>query len=518
MKLKKVVNGVELKEKMALAINLLCDTVKTTLGPKGNNIIIDHSAFTPFITNDGVTIAENIESEDVIINTILELAKEASIKTNTTVGDGTTTTLVLLQSIFNQGLKEIEAGVNPIILKQNLEQDLRIIKEEILKLSKIPSKDDYEKIAMTSANSKEVGKIISEAYNKVSSKSAIRIKEGDYFSTKVIYRKGYLFDTLLASPYFLEDKCNIEIENPFLLIVNSYLENIEEIAVFLNEIIELKKPLIVIAEDYSENIISEILALNQEIKNKIYLLKTPEFGKNKQDLLKDLELVSQGKIIDNLPAANLSYLGLVEFINIASLETTIIFKQDDKIKEKVIELQHLSLESKQIDTEFLKKRIAMFENGLIDILVGATTKTERRELKMRYDDALCAVDSVKKGVLPGAGLALYKICTELDRKLLKSSIFIKVLKAPFQQILTNAGLYEEGIIKKIKQSSYQTVYNIISSDYESLESTTIIDSTAVIISAIENATSIAGMLLTTSSLIINEYQNNLHKQNDYSNI
>lgn len=518
MKLKKVVNGAELQEKMSYAINLLCDTVKTTLGPKGNNIIIDHSAFTPFITNDGVTIAENIESEDAIINTILELAKEASIKTNSTIGDGTTTTLVLLQSIFNEGLKEIAEGVSPVILKHLLEQDLKIIKDEIIKLSKTPNKADFEKIAITSANSKEVGKIISEAYHKVSGKNAIRIKEGDYSSTKVIYQKGYLFDTLLASPYFLEDKSNIEIQNPFLLMINSYLQDLEEIAFFLNEAMELKKPLIILAEDYSENIINDILAYNQEIENKVYLLKTPEFGKNKQDLLKDLELISQGKILDNPTNSNISYLGIVNFINITQSETTVFFEHNSKIKEKVSELHQLAITTKQIDVEFLAKRIAMFENGLIDIYVGAPTKTERRELKMRYDDALCAIESAKGGILPGGGVAFYKVCTELDSKKLASHVFPKILKTPFQQILANAGLPEDDIIKKIKQSAYQIVYNVLSSEYESLEDTNIIDSTSVLISALENATSIASMLLTTSALVINEYQNNLHKVNDYSAI
>lgn len=518
MNLKKVINGIELKEKMSQAINLLCDTVKSTLGPKGNNVIIDHSAFTPFITNDGVTIAENIESEDIIINTILELAKESSIKTNITVGDGTTTTLVLLQSIFNEGLKKIEQGINPIILKKQLEHDLKIIKEKILKLSKKPTSSDLEKIAMTSANSEEIGKIISEAYHKVSSKEAIRIKEGEVSKTKVVYHRGYIFDTLLASPYFLEDKSALEIKAPFLLIVNNYLSDTEEIATFLNEALEIKKTLVIIAEEYSENLINDVLAINQEKQSKIYLLKAPEFGKNKQDLLKDLELISHSKIIDSICNSNLNNLGLVDSLTITPDETIVYFEQTEKIKEKTFELRNLALKRVVTDPDFLAKRIAMYENGIIDIYVGATTKTERRELKMRYDDALCAISSTKDGVLIGAGLAFYKVGTELNNNELLSDIFKEVLKAPFNQILSNAGLLENEILPAIKKHNYQKVYNILSENYESLEETNVLDSTSVIISAIENATSIASLLLTTTSLIINEYQNNIHKINNYTEL
>lgn len=518
MNLKKVVNGKELKEKMSIAINLLCDTVKSTLGPKGNNIIIDHSAFSPFITNDGVTIAENIESEDAVINTILELAKESSIKTNTTVGDGTTTTLVLLQSIFNEGLKEIEHGENPIILKRKLEDDLKIIKKKILELSKKPTTSDLEKIAITSANSKEIGNVISKAYSKVLHKNAIRIKEGEDTQTNVIYHKGYIFDTLLASPYFFEDKSNIELQQTFFLIVNSYLQDVEEIAIYLNEALELKKTLVIIAEDYSENIINDVLAINQETSNKIYLLKAPEFGKNKQDLLKDLELISQGKIIENLNNGNLSYLGLLVSLKISQNETIVYFEQTTEIREKIAELHDLMLHSKPIDADFLAKRIAMYENGIIDIFVGAPTKTERRELKMRYDDALCAIDSAQGGILPGSGLALYKVSTELNSKELLEKILKEALKTPFNQIMNNAGLLEGDIITEIKKSNYQKVYNVLTANYESLAETTVLDSTSVILNSLENATSIASMLLTTSALVINEYQNNLHKVSDFSDI
>ncbi len=518
MKLKKVVRGTELIEKMHIAINLLCDTVKATLGPKGNNIIIDHSAFTPFITNDGVTIAENIESEDAVINTILELAKEASIKTNSTVGDGTTTTLVLLQSIFNEGLKEIESGTSPIILKKRMNEDLDLLKGKITNLSKKPTSKDLEHIAITSAGSKEIGKIINEAYLKVSDKGAIRIKEGEEKNTRVIYKNGYVFDTLLASPYFLVDKDSLELISSYLLLVNTYLSNIEELAIYINEAIISTKNLIIIAEDYSDDLINDVLALNQESPINVYLLKTPEFGKNKQDLLRDIELISKAKIIENLHNSSTNSLGIVSNLKITPDESTIYFEQTEKIKEKIVELRSLQKKKLSPDSDFLAKRIAMYESGIVDILVGAPTKTERREKKMRYDDALCAISSTKSGVLPGSGLALYKITEELSEGELKESLLKKVLQTPFKQIMTNAGLDAEKILQPIKDSNYQQVYNIQSLAYESIQETTVIDSTLVIVNALENAISIASLLLTTTALVINEYQNNAHKENSYTEL
>lgn len=299
MKLKKVISGQELQEKMKDAVNLLCDTVKTTLGPKGNNIIIDHSAFSPFITNDGVTIAENIESDDPIINTILELAKEAAINTNNLVGDGTTTTLVLLQQIYNIGKEEIESGKSPIIIKKELEQDSEIIISKIKNISKIPSRKDLVNIATTSANSEEIGKLVSEAFFKVKSKDAIRITENNKAETEIIYKKGYYIETILSSPYFLLNNSTIELDNSKVLLFNSYLESIEELSIFINYTLRENKPLIVLAEDYSESLINNILAINSNQKTKIYLLKIPEYGINKIELLQDIELITAGKIITN---------------------------------------------------------------------------------------------------------------------------------------------------------------------------------------------------------------------------
>jgi len=515
MNMKKVVSGEELRNKMQEAINLLCDTVKTTLGPKGSNCIIDHSAFSPFITNDGVTIAENIESDDEVVNTILELAKEASIKTNTTVGDGTTTTLVLLQSIFNTGLKEIEKGENPIASKKRLESELSPILEAIREKSKAPTEKELYNIAKTSGGMEEIGINISEAYQKVSEKSAIRIQESEEEKTKLVYRNGYSFDTLLASSYFLENKKEIELIEPYILLIQDYVTNIEEVAYYLNEAIKKEKPIIIMAEDYQENVINELLALNFEDKIKVYPLKTPEFGNNKLELLKDLSFVSKAKVLESEENPFFSYLGFLPKVLISEKETTLYFDRTERIRKQIQELK--AEETKKDD--FTKKRIAMLDKGLIDIYVGAPTKTERREKKMHYDDALCAVASAKDGILPGSGIVLYEIAeAEKEEILPENSLLKEALKEPIKQILWNGGLDVEKVLETIKKSNYETLYNIKAEKYEFKKETSVVDATSVIENSLKHAVSIAGMLLTTTSLVINEYQNNAHKVNDFNDL
>lgn len=519
MKLKKVISGQELQEKMKDAVNLLCDTVKTTLGPKGNNIIIDHSAFSPFITNDGVTIAENIESDDPIINTILELAKEAAINTNNLVGDGTTTTLVLLQQIYNIGKEEIESGKSPIIIKKELEQDSEIIISKIKNISKIPSRKDLVNIATTSANSEEIGKLVSEAFFKVKSKDAIRITENNKAETEIIYKKGYYIETILSSPYFLLNNSTIELDNSKVLLFNSYLESIEELSIFINYTLRENKPLIVLAEDYSESLINNILAINSNQKTKIYLLKIPEYGINKIELLQDIELITAGKIITNSNDLTLDVLGESDNIKISEKETRICFTPSHKIDEKISQLKRIiNQENMLLSESFVRKRISMFENGLVDILVGAQTATERREKKMRFDDSLCALTTSSKGVVVGSGVVFYKILDILESSKLSSNILQEAIKKPFKQIMDNSGLDSQNILAEIKNKDYKEVYNVITSTYENWSQTSIIDPTEVIISSLKNATSIASMLLTTTSLIINEYQNNSHKINDFTDL
>ena len=509
MKLKQVVNGQELKTKMQEAINLLCDTVKITLGPKGNNVIIDHSNFSPFITNDGVTIAQNIESDDNVINTILNLAKEASIKTNETVGDGTTTTLVLLQSIFNNGLKAIEE-INPLLIKKEIDETLKKIILEINKKSKKPTKKQFKYIASNSANDQEIGDIISKCYTKVKTKEAIKIVECDNSKNSFSFLEGYNFSTVLASPYFLKDNKELTFNQPYLLLINDYLDDINSITQVLNKIITENKPLVIMALDYSDNLINEIISLFLENELKICLLKNPEYGIKQYKIFKDLSIISNSQIYlkENIKIT----LGTLKKISITNEFATIEFNKSNKYIESLKD--DFDYTDNELDKEFYLKRLAMFSHGIAEIKVGAPTITERREKKMRFDDALCAIDCAAKGMIPGGGITLLEISEKIESNTIGSKILKEALKEPFKQIMQNSVIDHKSISNKIKENNYSILFNVTKNEFENINKTQVLDPTLVLINSLINACSIATMLLTTSSLIINEY-NTINKNDEY---
>lgn len=517
--MKKVISNKELQDKMLEAINLLCGTVKTTLGPKGSNVIIDHSSLSPFITNDGVTIAENIESDDEAINTILELAKEASIKTNELVGDGTTTTLVLLESIFNDGIKLIQNGKNPIILKRELYETLEIILDKLNNLSRKPNKKELTKIANVSANDESIGEIISRTYFKIKNKNAISIKENETSETKVNYLNGYSITTNIASPYFFKNTNIINLHKPYILLINDYLNNINEIANLINFIISEQRNLVVIANDYDEQCINEITSMYLDNTCNIILLKSSEYGINELITLEDIEILSNAKINNEADNINLNSLGCVKEIKIYKENTQFIFEKSAKISKRILEIENnIKSFNNDIEYDFNMKRLSMFKNGLAEILVGAPTTIERREKKMRFEDALCAIEAASNGILPGAGIALLKISNEIISTKDSDNILKQALEKPFRQILYNAGLESKDIYEAIKNSNFEKIYNVLTDEYEDVVASNVLDATLVIKNSLINAVSIASMLLTTTSLIINEYNNDKNNLNVFNEI
>lgn len=515
--MKKIVTGEELKKKTLEAIDLLCDTVKTTLGPKGCNTIIDHSAFSPFITNDGVTIAKNIESEDEVVNTILELAKEASIKTNENVGDGTTTTLVLLQGIYKDGLKLIEEGINPILIKKELNKALQDIIIKIQNNSKLPNKKDLERIASISASSPDIGKIISDAFNKVKNKNAIKISESNCNDDRVVYKKGYILDTSLVSLYYFQDKDEIKIKNAYVILVSGIVDNLEIFSNAINDVVLNNQSLIIVADDFSDEVVNQVLALYLNDESNIYLCKIPGYGMEKKDILYDLSSITKAHIFDNSKLFDLNNIGIIDEIYLNKNEINFVFKNNDNINERVQLLENLD-SNNIINKESLDKRIAMLKYGIIEIFVGAYTDAERREKKMRFDDSLESISSASNGIVPGCGLVFYKISEEITDLTIGYKILKKVLKLPFEQIMKNAGIDFLEIIEKIKNNHFNKIYNVEKEVFEDLNNTNVVDSLDVVINSIVNAVSIAGMLLTTSSIVINEYQNNVQKINDYTEL
>ena len=506
--MKKVITGEELYDCEEQAIELLCGTVKKTLGPRGSNAIIDHSLMSPFITNDGVTIARNIESEDERINTILTLAKEASIKTDETVGDGTTTTLVLLESIFKSGLAKIKDGINPHILKNELDNALESVLDKIKKESKIPTEENYYDIASIASSDQNIGKMITSLYLKVG--SAIKIEESSSNKTNTKIINGYSFEPILASPYFFNNTNEITYKNCLILIMTKEVNEIEEISEIINYAIEKRIPLVILATDYSEEVINEVLSLNFNKITNVTLLKLPEYGLHQMDVLKDLEIISKAKIVKATDELSLNNLGKCEEIKITkdlviisnNLKSESIKKHINKLKERV------KTTDDDFELEFLNNRLAKLTNGIGMIYVGATTTTEAREKKMRFDDALCALKSATNGIIPGSGLILLKIKENLEAKNNGSTILKEALDKPFMQILENVGVNPNDIYNKIKENNFNVIYNALENKLEPISKTKVIDPTNVVVATLKNAVSIAGMLLTTSSLIINEFKEN----------
>lgn len=515
--MKKVVSGDILTTKMIEAVHLITDTVKTTLGPKGQNVIIDHSDFQPFITNDGVTIAENIESEDETLQTILTLTKEASINTNNDVGDGTTTTLVLLRAIFDKGLEMVKNGTNPIILKRKLNESLLEVKEMILRKNRKPSKEELTRIASISANDYEIGKMVSDAYFKVGLRSGIELLEHDEVSTKLVHGKGYKIPTRLASSYFLSNEDQVKLENSYLLLMQNNLGEIENIALILNTILKENRPLVVIAEDYRDSFIQEILALREETNANIYLLKIPEYGMKQQEILKDLRSISDAKITKCQEEIRIQDLGVLKAITLNKKDTIFSYQKNKNTEWRKKEiLKQIKASQNDLEVEWNQRRYAMFQKGIVEIYVGAQTTTERREKKMRFLDALCAIDSASFGILPGSGIILLEISEQIEKQEIGFQIFADALKKPFYQILENAGIDSEDIYQKIHEKEFKYLYNVLEENYELVENSQVVDATKVVIEALNNAVSIASMLLTTNHLIINEYQNERNKLSGYN--
>lgn len=517
--MKKIVSGKNLQNKMMEAINLLCDTVKVTLGPKGSNVIIDHTNFSPFITNDGVTIAESIESEDEVINVILELAKEASIVTNESVGDGTTTTLVILQSLFNLSMDLINNGKNPILLKKELYDELdKILK--ILEKEKKPVNDKVVyNVAKIASSDDDIAKVVSDIFLKIPYKEAISIKEVDNPLLNVNYYSGYKFQSILASPLLLKDQLSLTYENSLVIIIDDVLNNLENISVILNEVFNTKKSLIIIASDFSQYVVNDIMSyvLNDEIN--CLLIKISDYGMKLRAIEKDIEIISGAKIANSELDVTVQNIGRFKNIFVTKDEVRIDFASNDALNQYVLSIKN---ELKELQDDFLKdfylKRMSMFCNGTAQIEIGGYTKTELKEKRMRLDDALCAVYSSNEGVLTGGGVTLLKISNKLSGNNDVNLIWKKSLEVPFKQLMNNSGLDYKSIKKELEQKDFNLVYNISTSSFEKYNESYVIDSYKVVVNSLINACSIVSMLLTTSSLVINEQLNNSNKVTEYGEI
>ena len=502
--MKYIISGDELKNVMKQAISLLCDTVSNTLGPTGNNVLINNSETTPFFTNDGVTIAKNIESEDKRINTVLEIIKEASLKTNELVGDGTTTTLVLLQSIFNLGLEKIEKGMNNIILKQELINSMNKVIDEIYKLKKIPTKEELYSIAYTSTNDKEISLITTEVFSKMKNKYAIKLEESDNESTYYINRKGYNIPiNNISSMYFSKNK-EIELKNANILILKGYLDNLESIYDIINNTLDNNNNLIIFVEGLNEEIKNEILVYYFNKKN-IFITEIEEYASRRDKIEEDIKTLTNSTIknIEYEPI-NLSDLGRIDSITIKQDEV-VLFNNKDTSKTLINNLkEELKEEKEEYNKDFIKSRLSKLENGITTIYVGGITKSEKRERIMRFEDAICALDSSKDGVVYGEGITYLKASNALNDKDISDSIMKKSLEKVFEKVIENLGLDSNIIKDEIINSNYKLIYDNKTNSLIDINTCSVLDPIEVVITSLKNAVSISSLLLTTSSIVINE--------------
>ena len=517
--MKKVVKGKILRDKMEEAIELLCGTVKMTIGPRGSNVIIDHSSFQPFITNDGVTIAKNIESDDEVVGAIIEIAKEASIKTDENVGDGTTTTLVLLESLINLSQKYIDKGVNPLVLKKALLTKLdEIIKK--LEENKIDATlENLINIANVSANDREIGALVGDIVQNIDEKQAITIKERSETILEAKYIKGYSCPIVHPSEYYFQDKKNISSDEAYILIINDFVSDVESISDILNDAMIKKKTLLIVAKDFDDYFVNEIISLNFEGKIKCFMVKISEYGVHERIIEKDLEVITGAHIVERNADITGADVGIIKHLYLDKETLKMNYRDEIKLSDYIGNIdEEIKTCDDEFDREFYQRRKAMFTKGMVEINIGAPTKTECHERRMRLDDAICSAYAAKKGILPGGGIALLKVAESIDADSEASSIWKETLKKPFEQIMINAFLNGDEIKEKIKKENYKIIYNVCTEQYESVEDTNIVDAFLVVRNSLINACSIANMLLSTTSLVINEYQNNMNKVNDYTEI
>ena len=494
--MKTVIKEKELKKVILDSIDLMCDAVSSTLGPTGNNVLINTDESSPYITNDGVTIARSIESDDKKINTVLEIIKEASLKTDEIVGDGTTTTLVLLQSIYKEGLKEIEKGKNPIILKRELEIELENIINQINDMKKKPTKKDLLSIATISSNDEEIGLILSEVYHKMKNSYSINIEESNTEKTYYEIKKGYSIDIDISPLYFNNNK-EIILNNSYILLLRGYLDNLEQISNIINDSIKTNKNIIIFAYEINQLVKQEMLMYNIKENKNIYLFELPDYASRKEMIVKDLSLICNSNVKDlDYDKLYFNDLGYIKQC-IIKQDEIIIINDNKNINKQINKLkQELEITYDDYEKEFIKNRISKLENGQATIYVGGITKTEKKEKKMRYIDALCAIEEATKGIVLGEGITFLKISNNLNNKVLKNS-----LKIPFQKIMINAGIDYKLIENDVLNNK---IYNFNTNKLEDINNTTIIDPKNVLIEAIKNAVSIASILLTTNYLVINE--------------
>ena len=515
--------GVEARKALEAGVNKLADTVRVTLGPKGRNVVLDKSFGTPLITNDGVTIAKEVELEDAFENMGAQLVKEVATKTNDVAGDGTTTATVLAQAMINEGMKNLAAGANPIILRKGMKKATDVAVEAIAKMSEpIKGKDQIARVAAISASDDEVGSLVADAMEKVTNEGVITIEESKTMKTELDLVEGMQFDRGYISAYMCTDmeKMEANLDDPYILITDKKISNIQDILPLLEELVKSGQKLFIIAEDVEGEALTTLIVNKLRGTFNVVAVKAPGYGDRRKDMLKDIAVLTGGTVISDelgldLKDATLASLGRAKSVKVQKENTVIVDGQGSKadIEKRVAQIKaQLSETTSEFDKEKLQERLAKLSGGVAVIRVGAATETEMKEAKLRMEDALNATRAaVEEGVISGGGSAYIHASKEVEKLVATlegdertgAKIILKALEAPLFRIVENAGLEGSVVVNKVRESSEGVGFDAYREEYVDMVKAGILDPAKVTRSALQNANSVASTLLTTESAVAN---------------
>ena len=520
---KEIKYGIEARKALEEGVNKLANTVRVTIGPKGRNVVLDKSYGAPLITNDGVTIAKDIELEDAFENMVAQLVKAAATKTNDVAGDGTTTATVLAQAMVNAGMKNLAAGANPIILRKGMKKATDCAVEAIAHMSeKVTGKDQIAKVASISAGDEEVGQMVADAMEKVSNDGVITIEESKTMKTELDLVEGMQFDRGYISAYMATDMDKMEavLDNPYILITDKKISSIQEILPVLEQIVQSGAKLLIIAEDVEGEALTTLIVNKLRGTFNVVAVKAPGYGDRRKEMLKDIAILTGGQVISEelgleLKDTTMDMLGRAKSVKVQKENTVIVDGEGSKedIDARVAQIKaQIEDTTSDFDKEKLQERLAKLAGGVAVIRVGAATETEMKEAKLRMEDALNATRAaVEEGVISGGGSAYIHASKEVAKLAATLSgdektgaeIILKALEAPLFHIANNAGLEGAVIINKVRESETGTGYDALNDEYVNMIDAGILDPAKVTRSALQNATSVASTLLTTESVVAN---------------
>ena len=513
--------GEDARKSLLEGVNKLADTVKVTLGPKGRNVVLDKSYGAPLITNDGVTIAKEIELEDKFENMGARLVKEVSTKTNDVAGDGTTTATVLAQSMIKEGVKNVAAGADPMAIKRGMDKAVDTAVEGLKEISsEVNGKEDIARVASISANNTEIGELIAEAMEKVSKDGVITIEESKTSNTELNVVEGMQFDKGYLSPYMATDTEKMEavLDNPYILITDKKISNIQEILPLLESLMQESGKLLIICDDMEGEALSTLILNKLRGVLNVVAVKAPGFGDKRKAMLQDIAVLTGGEVITSdlgleLKDTTIEQLGRAKQVKVQKENTIIVDGAGDKekIADRVAQIKAQINETKSdYDKEGLQERLAKIAGGVAVIGVGAATEVEMKDKKLRIEDALSATKAaVEEGIVAGGGTALLNVTSKVrklvdtlkDGEKLGAEIVLKALEEPAKQITRNSGLEPAVIVEKVKSEKEGIGFDASSETYVDMKKAGIVDPTKVTRSALQNAASIASMVLTTESLV-----------------